>query len=651
MEENLNIDEILDKEGLEQRIGNEELAGQICEIGRLIAEKTKNLPDYVRSKIYSRIQNNVYILLKSNNPRYKMYINSGTAGSFTSKEINNRRVGIVFLLDGLVPNKHVLLHEILHSLTYEPDKILNYKNDVGFRSMEKEESYNKKTSIEFITNKGLNEGATEFYTLAFSGDTNYASAYLHYVQIYNILSNACGFEDLMATYFDCDTNEFKFLIKQAFKLPNDYLVDKLLAQMDASYNEMDVTGDTLNNDTITKNCYETLVAMQVNKIREDIKDEIRDRIKNELEVKYNRPLTEEEIENIQIPQDEFQKKFNEQFKNFDIVKFLSNDPLNINNYKIQSDITANNVIQYVAYQIAENKDKFLDEYNDENYEIGGIKSMTVDILEAISQKDEDEIKAWNEYAGVKKLDVLRELNNSMFCDRNGIFKGQECLAKVFNHHTIRKYLDALCNKETGKIDLSGFNDAEKTEFISLVISGVYSDLVNPVQCVDNPCQYFSHNDLLEYFNTNKNAYKILTGQSFVKSESVYNDDKQIKAIQYLKPIIPQLNKEILQDENFQRLLVKEKEEESKCLALEDEFKEFTEEEMYDMANRYIYGITDQPEETAQLEEGKEEDLPDDIAKIFSQAEEILANTNEEKKTEKKTEKKEEEEQGLVLSMN
>ena len=280
------------------------------------------------------------------------------------------------------------------------------------------------------------------------------------------------------------------MVNNTFYLTNDYFVDKLLSQMDVVYNIWTNNNDLRDFIPVIKSCFETLVTMKVNKLKYDAKQSTKS-------------------------EEEYLQKFYQMFDNFDIYKFVSNNPRHYEEYWLN----------IIADQITANRDTLLEQYT-KNYSNSLIKATTVELVDALVKKDAGKLLFYKNNLGTKKLDVLRELNKEMICSSNG---------KILTDALIIDNYLSVISDSNKKIDFKGFSKSEKYEFMSIVMFNAY---FNSWKETFKPCMHFYLNDIEEYLNNHDGL-----DLNFIDED----------AMKYILPIVPNLNERIRNDEDFKDL--------------------------------------------------------------------------------------------------
>lgn len=472
----------------------QEYKERLSRLQKVLIENTSTLSDKLRSEIYSRFNMVRYFLLDSSDEYY--YKNA--IAYFSSYDCN------IYIMDhnyhiaeknisqkeaerllATMPNPvtdAVILHEMIHSVSCKKGLIFNeIKN--GYHVIKENVSLNRFTKMLFNENKALNEGATEFYAQSFLKQET--PNYIFFTQIYRILSDVCGYENLKEAYFSADIQKFKDEVKKSFHLKDDTLTEKLLRQMDIVFTASSKTKTIFNHIPLIKNCFETLTKMQVNKIREEVK---------------HTSKTDKE----------FAENFKKEFDNFDIYNFIMKDACFVSRIWLSE----------ISNQIEKNKKVLLTDYIKQKHSQQLLRNVTVDIVDSIKCKDASKLLYFKEKLGDDKLEVLRLLNQPITIKHVG--------NRCDNSIAIADYLKLISDKNR-KIDFKDFRQEDKFEFMSIV-------LFSPYEILENSYQYFYLKDIQDYLNNQESTY------------TRFLDD--LDAMEYIEPIIPNLNDSIKSDQNF-----------------------------------------------------------------------------------------------------
>lgn len=417
---------------------------------QIIIKNTAVLYNDTRSKVYSKFQSIGYSYIDSEEAQKLgagvfsiAFYSSNTNKIYIIKEKNKT----------LAPN--VLLHEMIHSISDAQEWNLDKEKGYLYKSgiIENITYVKEKNLIPYSINKnnvGINEGFTEFLTSKF---LDYESgSYSFEVHITKFISDAIGFENLMQCYFNNNANQLKKLIRTAFYLPNDYLIDKLFLQLDILCNYSKTGCDRYNSIPIIKSCYETLIKM------------------NLVKTQY--------INNNYI------KDEKDTFKFFDIRKYLHTHE--IKNLGSKFD-------DMLIDDLVNNRYSLLNGLDDSSgYK--DIGSMTSYVVEQLYNNKFDEV-SYIIRSGKSCLKVLQTLNT--ITDYGTIIDNQ--IKLIDKSIIINKFLSCLAGKDK-KIDFQYFTETEKNEFI---LNSLYS----PYNKDKENCKYFGAVDLVDFVNSGATEYK------------------------------------------------------------------------------------------------------------------------------------------------
>ena len=260
----------------------QEYGERIRRLQQVLLENTSTLSDKLRSEIYSRFNDVRYFLVDFNDDNYSnntlAYYSNSDGNIYlmdknyhvAEKNLSQREKERLLATISNPITDVVILHEMIHSVTrrYDPFSVIN-NVCLGYRTKKIGHSFTGNTKITFQDNIALNEGATEFYAQKFLNAES--GNYVFYVQLYKILSNVCGYEKLKEAYFSSDINKFKGVVKDAFHLKDDVLIEKLLQQMDIVQRFAEQTHSVSEYLPLVTNCFRTLTEMQINKMKVEAK--------------------------------------------------------------------------------------------------------------------------------------------------------------------------------------------------------------------------------------------------------------------------------------------------------------------------------------------------------------------------------------------
>ena len=209
---------------------------------------------------------------------------------------------------------------------------------------------------------------------------------------------------------------------------------------------------------------------------------------------------------------EVSEKFKAEFENFNIKEFIMKDSCFIS--RIWLDCIANQ-LQKDKYSLLADRPKI-------NHSENLLKNTTADIISRIKTEDKQQLLYYKKHLGDDRLDVLRMLNQPIEI----YFRDKYCS----NQNAVKNYLRLLSDKNN-KINLTDFNQEDKYEFMSLV-------LYCPYLLSDRPYENFYLKDIQEYLNSQDDTY------------TMFLDD--FDAMEYIEPIVPNLNNTIKSDKDFMR---------------------------------------------------------------------------------------------------
>ena len=432
---------------------------------QIIVKNTAVLDRKTRSKIYSKFQSVGYSYLDSEEVK-KFGVNLYSIAFYSSK--TNR---IYIIKDkNKVLEPEVLMHEMIHSIS-DTQQWSERKDSMVYRSGVIQHCTNlpaKDATVYSINrhNYGINEGITEFINSKFLD--NKTIRYIFEVNITNLLSDEIGYDNLLNCYFNNDADKLKELIRDAFHLPNNYLIDKLFMQFDVFCNLSKANINRYESIPIVKNCYETLIKMNI--------------IKTQF-------INKENIENKE-----------DVFKYFDINKYLHKHEIMINE-EIFNDFFINDLIK--------NQYRLLNDLNDEaGYD--NVNGITTYVVELLRQNKTDEILQISK-SGKTCVKVIQKLNSLTDYAVNN--NGQ--MEVVKKKEIANKFLSLLLGKD-GKINFQYFTDTEKYEFIM-------NSLFGPFDKDKENYKYFHPKDLIDFINYGSTEYKYFVSEKPFNYISNYTD--------------------------------------------------------------------------------------------------------------------------------
>ena len=430
--------------------GNEEL---IKGMQQLVVMNTSDLSDKTRSKVYSRFQAVKYFCIEENEVQ-KYEISKSSIAFFAPLE--NR----VYIINGRKGSleRDVLLHEMIHSITLENAEAVKQTGLIneGFSKIEVVKP-NKLSLFSFMRcNNGLNEGATEFFTMKFLGNTQ-TIHYPFFVHLISILSEECGDKEFKEMFFSGNVNGLKKLIKNTFKLKSDYLVDKLFMQSDIVDNFTVSGNDRVDYLTHVREMYKTLIKMKLNKIVCEYK-----RTKSPIDV----------------------------VKEFDVKSFL---------HKGYCKNFVDLLDKGIVSSIATNKKDLLDDMTDET----GFKNMqefVTYMADKICKQDYRDIYEFQNAPNKLMIKSVQTLNSQIFFRHSnfGLLQTGSVLDTLLNH----------LHGPNQKINLSGFSKTERHEFIANILNSPYN--------LENSYKHFAPSDLVEYINGGGSEFNAFCNPSAVK---------------------------------------------------------------------------------------------------------------------------------------
>ena len=458
-------------------------------VNKTLIKYLSDINDDARSRVYSKLQNAKYAYINSEEAK-KMGAKI-TSVAFYSPKKNK----IYFISDsGQVMPTNFLTHEMMHYLsdnTVFADKMTYDDIKVGLTLYDIEKR-NVKTGGPIKHNVykycALNEGVTEFLTrkaLKLSGGNNY----LFQTDIISHISDVIGEDNIKNYYFNNDHKGLFKCIRKKYHLKNDELLEKLLLQMDiiTNLNEHGKYIDT-TFPTITA-CYETLLTMEVNRQMVENKS----KIKTPIDV----------------------------YKYFDIKNYLEKNSFVELKYKYLFD-------NMLIPCLLKNKSKLTQGIGKINY--SKAYSFATDVITCLFEKKWVDV-GYLRYYPDAVIQLMQYFNTN-----SGFYETLEDHQSVLlaKQEYIKKFLYCLRNEDK-KIDLSGYTDKQKYDFISNVIYCPYDDkkefykLFNPkdlVKFINNDNKeylYFADRDTMAYIKDELNNIDIIVKNRSRVFASLIND--------------------------------------------------------------------------------------------------------------------------------
>lgn len=416
---------------------------------QIIVKNTAVLDRKTRSKVYSRFQSVGYSYIDSEEAK-KFGVNLYSIAFYSSK---TNRIYIIKDRNKIL-EPEVLMHEMIHSISDSQEWDVS-KNTLLYKSgiIQNLTIIPEKVGEIYTINRyniGINEGITEFINSKFLD--NKTIRYIFEVNITNLLSDEIGYDNLLNCYFNNDPDKLKALIQNAFHLPNQYLIDKLFMQIDVFCNLSKTNINKYDAIPVIRNCYETLLKMNIIKTQQANKS----KIKNKEDV----------------------------FNYFNIRQYLSQHDIDLSiewfNYLIIDDLVKN------QFHLLNNLE------DTEGY--NNINSISTYIVQSLRQNQSDKLSGLGK-SGKTCVKVIQKLNS--FTDYAVKNNGQMELVK--KNEIENKFLSLLLGKD-GKINFEHFTDTEKYEFI-------LNSLYGPYDGDKENYKYFHPKDLVDFINYGNTEYK------------------------------------------------------------------------------------------------------------------------------------------------
>lgn len=436
------------------------ISDKIKNIQQVILQNTIDLEDSIRSNVFSKFQSIKYKMLDAK--EFKELMNVEGAPAFYSQFDNT-----VYIQNkgNEEVDETTLLHEILHALTsnaFDTNTLSN--NASGFKTLK---TYNINNSVLLSSQlRGINEAATQFFAEKFLNAKN-TLFYPIEVHIFSLICDECGYDKLKNAYFSNNVAKLKNIIKEGFNLESEYLVDKLLTDLDV----FGVIGNRSSVDyfkslSLVKNCYSTLLQMKLCKM-----------------FAQNTNLSGKEL-----------------ISNFNVEEYLLQ---NVN-------LLFKDFFEDFICDIANNKKVFLilqDKFKDTLF----YTKLSLRFADAIMNVDVDFIEENLKVFRNNALGILQQL-----CSENIYYKKGEKTDQYFqysNSNLINMFLGTLHNLND-KIDLTNLSENDKYQFIALALFNRYEkaeelythfypkDLVNFINSGVYDCDTFFNPKAMEYILEN-----------------------------------------------------------------------------------------------------------------------------------------------------
>lgn len=417
----------------------------ISEMQQVILEKTSDLSEKTRSKVYSNLQSLKYYYISFEEANYLFGGLYNAAAFYVHKE---HRVYIIKKEEKTDIRPEVILHEMIHATT-KIDKTAEsrFMQELGISRYLLARRPGGQYIVAHNMNSGLNEGLTEFFARDFLNNSK-SVAYHDFVNIVSILCTDCGYDNLKEVYFNSDIDGMRNLLKTTYHLTDDYLVDKLLTQLDTVFNynyEQPNRKAVYGQNAIFAEPYKTLVKMKITKELFEHRNEI--------------------------------KQQEDVFKFFDIKKYLTSG-MQFDNKRKETDI--------IFADFEKNKLSLLNDRFDRD----GFKHSIGFILYMIERTNLGTLNYT--YFNTLKTQQKRELLKAI-TTLNAVSKISNGINRVNVAHTLKTWLKNI-HDANGKINLDGYSKEEKHEFITNVVYSTY--VLDP-----NGYTHFYPKDLVEYVLT------------------------------------------------------------------------------------------------------------------------------------------------------
>ena len=457
----------------------------IKNLQQVILKNTASLNDETRSKVYSKLQNIKFKFLSSDN--WELFSGAKDAAAFFSPYDN-----AIFLMDKCnleSIDKTLLLHEILHAISsvdYDPKVLSN--NNSGIKTIK---TYQEdQASLTSSCGRGINEAATQFFAERFlnSNDNNFVY-YPFEVHLFKLLCDECGYEEIKNAYFSTSIDEFKKVVRNSFKLKDDYLTDNLITNMDTFAVIYGKDTDYFKNYWLMKNSYSTLLQMKFNKMLASI---------------Y-----------YMVPEKEFAKHFNAH-------KYLAKD----------LDPILAPALETFFEDIEQNKLAFLDTGKRNKLDFESARLASIHFANAIMKVDVKYLEDNLEFFKQNSLEILKQLTTeNIYCQKDEK-TGQNL--KMPNETLIYLFLGILHDK-TDKIDLSIYSENEKYEFMSLALYNRYLAKENLNSEKKDTYKNFYPKDLVHFINS-----------GYYECDTFFDE----KAMEYIWPEIKHIDPKLLYVKEF-----------------------------------------------------------------------------------------------------
>ena len=372
----------------------------------LLIKELNNLPVELRSQLFTRFNKLKYKLLDRDLLKDKVAMT--TLGFYSQSDSS-----ITILSSAMFDYQVTILHEMIHAITDISDKKKDIKQD-GYAKI----VFNKINNVTIaIQHTALTEAATQYYAIKFlNSQENYGYEYL--VNIYSYLSDVCGYDKLMKSFFACDLDGFKSIVQETFHLKDKTLIDRLIMEMEA-INNVDILNDAegLKKFQLYNHCYITLQQMNFYKLKFENPEFSDQKIKELIDLNK---LTKCLDANVNLADSVYVLK-----------KFLRDGNLAYN-------LNGDNSFEY---------DKF---------DMQNCKIISKLILNKKITADESSLIKQNIY------DFLLFANSCKYCATD---------QKIYYAKDVfKKIIDAIKNKD-GKLDLSNYTTFEKNKIINLILTG------------------------------------------------------------------------------------------------------------------------------------------------------------------------------------
>lgn len=432
------------------------ISDKLKNIQQVILLNTIDLDDSIRSDVFSKFQSIKYKMLDTK--QFKEQMNVDGAAAFYSQFDNT-----VYIQnkDNAEVDEVSLLHEILHALTssaFDGNSLLN--NASGFKSLK---TYNINNSVLLSSKlRGINEAATEYFAEKFMNAKN-TLFYPIEVHIFSLICDECGYDKLKNAYFSNNVAKLKNIIKEGFNLKSEYLVDKLLTDLDVfGVIEGRSSMDYFKSLPLVKNCYSTLLQMKLCKM-----------------FAQNTNLSGKEL-----------------ISNFNVEEYLLQ---NVN-------LLFKDFFEDFICDIANNKKVFLS-LQDKLKDTMFYTKLSLRFADAVMNVNVDLIEENLKVFKNNALGILQQL-----CSENVYCKKGEKIEQYFqysNSNLIKMFLGTL-HSFNDKIDLTNLSENDKYQFIALALFNRYEkaeelythfypkDLVNFINSGVYDCDTFFNPKAMEY---------------------------------------------------------------------------------------------------------------------------------------------------------